>query len=476
MAEFQDMLKSLLKESGYTIYSLSTEIGIDRSYLSKILSGKRKMPYEIFSTISDTIDITENSKIALTQSYISEIFGNEKFESYFYHLTRGMNDTESAFKTNITEVKDDFLAFNSKLDLFNFSEFFISNKNQSSVLYTNFPVSILRNITSKKENCDFRCIVNSNGKDKYVSIFDLIKLNLLNCTSYIDESGTFEWSKQEFYPYIAISDNSLLFADKKFEKGYYIKNATLADMYKKDFSRICKYLKVNSQIHDDILNVREPVMKYIFNRKIHRVLNNTLSVVAFMSRKDWEELAQSDLPDRGYLINTTYDYYQEFFKGIETHIFISSVSGLDDFCKTGVVHEMPVEYSKPLSIETRIALLEKMAVCIKTDPNKYKLNFLKTSTLEKDEILLTVESSIDPKSEYKATLIAMSASKSQKAFFPGNYLFLSTDKDAIEEYNTFFDLMRISDRMMTNEETLAVIEDRILRLKYNANNVNSALN
>lgn len=345
MPKIQDILKELIKESENTVYSLSTATGIERSYLSKIISGKRKMSFENFIAIAEAVSQNTEKHTELVDAYISDIFGRDKFETYFNNIT-GDVINETFDKKSITiENTADFASFDYQLDLFNFAKFLMSDENNVKRIYTNVPVGVLLNLTGKKEACDFRCIVSTAAKGATVSIFDLIKLNLICCTSYIDEGNTLSKIKQEFYPYVIITDDTVLFAKKDLNSGYYIRNSALADMYAKDFLHMCKYMKVNSQIHDDILNVKEPISKYLFNRQVHRILNNNLSVVPFMTRNDWEELARPELPDRGYLINTTYEYYQEFFSSIDTHIFIAPIAGLSDFCESGIVQEMPVEYS-----------------------------------------------------------------------------------------------------------------------------------
>lgn len=474
MSELQENLRELIKESELTIYALATKSGIERSYLSKILSGKRKMSFDNFISIVDAVCENEESRAKLIDSYISEMFSRERFETYFNHLTNDITKQAPKVRTTVTEIPDGLTCINSQLEILSFANYLLSDKNETTRIYTNFPVTSLLSVACERENCDYRCIVNPALNEKTVSIFDLIRLNLICCTSYIDD-GSSARSKNTLFPYVIITDNYVLFSAKDLKSGYCVKNSELADLYAKEFSGLCKRMKVNSQIHDDILNVKEPISKYLFKRQTHRIVNNSLSVVPFMTRNDWEELARPDLPDRGYLINTTYEYYHEFFDSIETHIFLAPLSGLINFCETGIVSEMPPEYSTPLSVKTRIALLERIIEYIKYHPEKYKLNFFKTTTIDASEPVFSIESAFDPKADCKTTLITMSADKTKKTYFMGNYIFLSTDKDAVTEYNTFFDLLRVSDKVMTRDETLAAIEDRLLRLKYNDKNINTAI-
>lgn len=62
MSKFQNTLKDLIKEGENTISALSAATGIERSYLSKIISGKRKMSFESFIAIADAV--SHNAKNA----------------------------------------------------------------------------------------------------------------------------------------------------------------------------------------------------------------------------------------------------------------------------------------------------------------------------------------------------------------------------------------------------------------------------
>ncbi len=465
MAQFQEILKTLIKESDYTIYSLATATGIERSHLSKILSGTRKMSFRNFYAVLNAVCKSDLKRNELTEAYISEVFGKEKFENYFGHMTFNIGK-EPKTKTSVTEITEDYLIFNNQLELLNYAAYLLSDKNKTKRVYTNFPTSILLDVASKKENCDFRCIVNSTAKGKTVSVFDLIKLNLLCCTSYIDDSRNTDRNKQQLYSFLIVTDDIVLLAKKDFKKGYYIRNRDLADMYATDFEILCKSMKINSQVHDNILDVKAPISKSIFGRQLHRVAGSNICVIPFMTTEDWDELARDDLPDRDYMIATTRAYYKEYFDGIETHAFITPLSGLIDFCEVGLVREVPTDYSKPLKVETRIAILERLAKFIKEHPDKYKINILKNNKYEKTDVIMSIESASDPRPEVETSLIAMASDQSIEGYFPGNYLFISTDSDSIAEYNDFFDLLSISNRVMTKDETLATIEDRILRLKY----------
>lgn len=64
MFKVQNKIKEIIKEQGQTIYSLSNETGIERTYLTKILSGKRNFSLDKFLLILDTLNVAGEEKIS----------------------------------------------------------------------------------------------------------------------------------------------------------------------------------------------------------------------------------------------------------------------------------------------------------------------------------------------------------------------------------------------------------------------------
>lgn len=464
MFKVQNKIKEIIKEQGQTIYSLSNETGIERTYLTKILSGKRNFSLDKFLLILDTLNVAGEEKKQLIEDYINENFSKSKFETYGEYLsTSFLKENEKS--TSITEIKADFMVFHNRRKLMDFVEYFLSTKNRSDRLYTNFPTSTILSLGERRTDCDFRCIVaNTETKEVNISVFDLIKLSLYCCVTYVEKNAT-EKPKNEFYPYAMIADDSILLANKGLDKGYYLKNKDIADMYANDFCHIIKGVNANSQIYDDILNVKEIIQKNIFFKKVHRVITSNFFAIAFMNYDEFEELAREDLPERQYLIDITHAYYREFFNSTDLHKFIISHDSITDFCETGIIHEMPISYSRPLSLETRLNILKRIIQALEETPSKVSLNFLKNSKPTDFEINLDIETGVSKDSD-NITSIVMSGDESKTNYFPGNYFFLSTDKNANSDFNDYFDLLSVSSYVMTKDESLEVLKDRALRLEY----------
>lgn len=172
------------------------------------------------------------------------------------------------------------------------------------------------------------------------------------------------------------------------------------------------------------------------------------------------------MPERQYLIDITHAYYKEFFNSIDLHKFIISYDSITDFCETGIIHEMPISYSKTLSLQTRLTILNRIIQALEETPSKVSLNFLKSSNPSDFKINLDIETGVSKDDDNNITSIVMSGDESKTNYFPGNYLFLSTDKNTNADFNDYFDLLSVSSYVMSKEESLEVLKDRALRLEY----------
>lgn len=154
MGNLQETLKELIKESGRTIYSFSNEVQIERTYLTKILSGKRNLTLDKFLMIIDALKVDKKQRYELIEAYIVETFSKSKFEAYSEYLSTAFLRVKEK-STTITQIESDLIIFDDRRRLLDFAEFFLSEDNFSSRLYTNFPTSTLLLIAQERTNCDF---------------------------------------------------------------------------------------------------------------------------------------------------------------------------------------------------------------------------------------------------------------------------------------------------------------------------------
>lgn len=470
MSKLSNRLKELLNETDKSVYCFSAQTNIERTYLTKILSGQRAITLDKFLAIVNALSLDSTHRHELVEMYLDESFSKTKYQTYCDCLSYSFF-APPGLSSPVTGIDGDFIPFDNKYRLFDFAVFFLSPENPTERLYTNFPTATLLTMAQQRTDCDFRCIVHSDDKENPVTVFDLIKLNLLCCVSYTAKTSA-DKKRNDFFPYVIVSDDGILFSNKRFDSGYYIKNKTLADIYAKEFCKLTHTMNVGTHIHNDILDVKELMRNNMFSKKIHRVLSSNFCAITFMTREEFSELAREELPNREYLIDTTYEYYRSFFDSSDMHRFVTNLDGLTSFCETGIIGEMPLSYSRPLSVQTRINILKRIIEALEAENAKFTIGFVKTSGVDRFEINIDAESGISKENEKASSLIVMSADKARENYFPGNRLFLSTEENANNDFNDFFDLFSVSQYVTNKKESIEILKDRMLRLVYSAKSAN----
>lgn len=460
-----DKLRDLISASGKSIYSFANVIKMDRTYLSKILTGKRNLTVDKLALIVNALELDSRQRDEVIDDYIAENFSRSKFEMYTEGLLNNFSE-KSAKNTLITKIDNDITVFENYRRLADFVQFYLSNDNGSARLYTNFPTSELLLHAEKRENCDFRCVINPGEKKEPISVLELMKLCLFCCVCY-DSKDVLD--KSYFSPYVIIGDDCVIFANKKLDKGYCVRNRDVADMYAADFVRSLNRVRAGTQTSDNILDLKALHLQHEFYAKTDRTVISRLCTVLFMSHEDFDEVAREDLPDREYLIDSTYEHYKESFKNTESFMLIHTINGLDAFCENGIISEFPLSYCRPLSVQTRVNILKRIVRCVKENPSKYTLNFLKNTGIKCLDNRYDIESRVSKENDEETVVFIATSDNTQENVFSGNYTFCSTNTSTNKEFNDFFDLLSLSSYVMTREESIAVLEDRIVRLEYSLN-------
>lgn len=466
MDNYLKQLTCIIKNSDSSIYAIATEIGIDRSYLSKMLSGKRTMSIDVLCTLLKTVCKDSAKREEIVNLYIHDVFGAAKFEKYCSYLSNSFLEKASFEETILGFKIPDYVEFDSRIKLLICAANMMSHEKAPSRIFTNFPITDFLEIAKRQQNCDYRCIISSNSKDKNTSVFDQMKLVFLNCVCYANENDEESIDSNDFCPYIIIANDGVLFASDDLESGYYLRNSQLADFYAAKFESKCNQLKSCALVHNDVLEIRDTVGQLIDeNIATDRVIETHFSAVSFMDLDDWDELARDDLPEREYLKAATYSHYKKIFDCIDFHDVLTTRNGLIDFCENGTVYEVPANYCKPLSIKTKIVILERMRDCIINNPNKFSMRLIKNNSLDKANDSIYIQTFTPYDENHRIALQASKKDKREEDDLIGKYYFSSTDRNTVENYNEFFDLFKMSDRVMSAEESLTILEDAIVRLK-----------
>lgn len=105
MESIQTLIKHYIEINGYTIYSISTQSGVNRTTLQKVLSGQRKITKEIYERLLPYFSLSPLDKEELDQAFLIEQIGQERFQSHM-EIKRILELPSSALYQSTTRPSD----------------------------------------------------------------------------------------------------------------------------------------------------------------------------------------------------------------------------------------------------------------------------------------------------------------------------------------------------------------------------------
>ena len=105
MESIQTLIKHYIEINGYTIYSISTQSGVNRTTLQKVLSGQRKITKEIYERLLPYFSLSPLDKEELDQAFLIEQIGQERFQTHM-EIKRILELPSSALYQNATHASD----------------------------------------------------------------------------------------------------------------------------------------------------------------------------------------------------------------------------------------------------------------------------------------------------------------------------------------------------------------------------------
>lgn len=480
MSQFLETLSSAIKNHGMTIYSLAAASGIERSYLSKILGGKRSMSTENFSNIMSVIPFSVEEEKTLRALFIAETYGKDRFENYI-DIINNLSDLTAIRRRNAGVIKvsldldGETVRFDSVKDFANILEAVIDGEMASdgeSRIYTNIDSEVLFDVIKKyprNPRTDFRQIIAvGNDANSYSKIISrTLKFGILRYpTNYYNVADSSERTNSLFPCYLITSD-ICVFADSGLREGYLIKNKAVADTHAERFLSVLKNTESYIDRINDIMESKERHANILKDGCEHVYAIETCFCPPFYMTKDmWSQIARPEVPDREFLIDSTYEYYCRFRKCIDKFTIVISKNGLMSFVKDGIVSQIPREYAMPLTPENRLRVLESFREHYSSEKNRLFLIKENTFRIE-DRIDAEIFDNRNTKNAINMLLAVDSEAQPMK--FVGNFCFNFSDKNTVLDFLEFINCFTVSGNCYSEEESLAIVDEEIRKLRYELN-------
>lgn len=480
MTKFSQTLSEIIKNKKLPVYALAKKSGIDRSHLSRAITGERKLSPEAFDRLAQTLELTPTEERKLRLFYVAENFGDHRYGKYVDFISK-MSRLDEAFantkgtKTGINislDFEGNILSFSDPLEMANALSYIVKKEfdknDEKSRIYTNLPSKIvfptLRKCSEKlPAGFDFRHLIAISNEKEYDldMIFNIVRFMDYGCvTRYYNAPSAPEEHIDLLYPYYVITKEFTFFISVDFEKSFIVKDEFFADENARTFIEKEKNTKKYVNIYDNVLDCKENC------KEIHALGFDTLMTFGtfcatlYMSEDMWEQIAKTDLPGRDYLIKSTYEYYRTFAKEFKNISFVYTKESIDEFIETGVVKNIPIEYADPLTYENRFKVLTKFRKIITQE------NF----RVVKDGYLgniknVCIEVYRNESGDARKHLTFFSETENAPTHYLGNVGCNIDEQNTIDDFLEFSRYFLVSGACYSAEESVAIIDDAIEKCK-----------
>ncbi len=477
MNNFSKLLTDVLKKKKIPVYQLAKQCKIERSLLSRVLSGKRKLSADAFSRLIEQLSLSSTEEKELRQIYVNDHFGEAHYRKYFNFINSlsQFNENSASFDIQSPAIKinlnfpEKALAFSNILDTANVIDFVIDEellKNTDTCrIYTNLNLktifrSLSKHVNKLPKNFDFKHLIPISRSKEFDldTLFEAIRLMNLGCFSqYYNVDSTPEQHIDQLYPYFIITSDMTFFIGADLQNSFIIKDKDFSDKNAHLFAEKTKKTKQYVRAFNDVLECKENY------KEIHSLGFDSFMAFGifcgtlYMTKDMWEQIAKDDLPGREYLIKSTYEYYQSFADDYDNKAFIYSKESIDSFVETGIVKSIPTEYAEPLTTENRLRVLEKF----RKDIEKNKNFILVKDGILKNLMDFSIEVFTKSDNEKLKHLSFAYQNNNAPMHFLGNMSCNIDEEKTINDFLEFTKYFAVSGTCYTHEESLKIIDDAI---------------
>lgn len=214
--------------------------------------------------------------------------------------------------------------------------------------------------------------IDNRGKlDNFSKFINILPLLLNNyCPYYCYTEGNIHSEISLLYPYYLITNTNLLLISLDFSEAIILTDAKIINQYKNSFLSILSKCK---KIKHEVYHFQS--MPYLFNDCIdensHKNkisgLNEGFCALPFMTKKQLLYMFEDKIDNAEQTITQLIDCY----KKASDFISFVPVESIKEFVETGTDVHTPTDFAKPLSIEYRIEILQKIYSYVENADNYF---------------------------------------------------------------------------------------------------------
>lgn len=476
MSDFITYLNEILEYSTKTKGELASELGINRTTLSKYLSGQRFMSKDVFFHLLEMLHLTAIQKKKLGELFNKEICGDywndfcytkesltnygtitylEKFSSMYNKM---------ATKVIYKPVKDGY--YKNRILITNIIKHVINIETQAEspliYFYFNFQsyelVDFLeQNYMVYRDKIDmkghiFFSMKKSDRHNNFMKLMRMVPLMFSGYNVYCSFFETDSESQTVLYPYYIITGTYVVLISNDFNSALVQSDKNVISAYIGRFRESinsCDSFKCREISSFETPNIVCSLMQEQAKQYYMNCINGAFCVAPFLTAEHYNYIFNDlDISDeeKNNIITLSLSSYNYFLQNPKT-IICSPTEALIEFVKTGEESPITDTFGKPLRLDDRIYLLEKVRAFIE---NGGKYCLYNGAEFPHNHMNINLFSDYDIVFYYN-----------DKKKNNGNFFLLSVPNGLLEELSDFIAYFQKTSYVLTLEQSIAEIDKAI---------------
>lgn len=379
--KFGELLRKMIEKSNFTIYSLSKQSGLNRTFIQKVLAGERSLSKKQLNQLLPFLHLTPEETIQLEQSRLIEQIGLSTFVrcQYIKDLAENIGmkkaDNISANIINYIPLSNYSFptVFQHQYQIINLI-YTMAKESSYLYLYSSFDSTFIVEMLEILQREEFESI-------QITHLIPFIKgslehnsymINNVKMLSYIlpfafqnptDYHANFYYEDFSIgqtnllFPYYLISDKYVLVFSRDYRNAMLLGDSPHA-YYKGAFEKLNSSATSLFQCIDTPLSVLEYYCS-LKQTNCAYALDRQPCILHYIDEDMPNNLIYNHVELKQLITNVILARHHQLQEITET-ITTFTWQGLVDFVKNGIIYDYPQEFSRPFTPEERLLILNRI--------------------------------------------------------------------------------------------------------------------
>ena len=477
MVTFGEYLCNIIQRYNLTISSVASRANIDRTLLSKAISGSRSLNRATFRKLISVLEPTKYETDTLTELYAASYFGETNYariqmlKKYFtqnnirtsassgHYILPGSQaevSDKTVFTDNIYSTKE--LIIRELQNEWNFVHPLIYTNYSFDTDFITEQLFLLMDKQEKK--ADLKHLVAFTAEDKKTDEINRFSVAVRFrqkgfATRYFITGDSKNHSADVPFPYYIVLSGAVLLFDGNLDSAVCIKDKTFALAYKAKFSAAFESSENLVKTLKDYTNPRELFLPYCSSTHEMTTFTNSLSLFINNSTINLISFDINDISCIRY-INQLCDINSHIMSDCSFYNIILYKNAITDFIENGKIHGIPDEFGITVAPENRHRFLQEILHSTQQQHVSFCITDDSISNIS-DNIMITLFKS----ETFRNNLVLTNTFTS-----PGNTdikssCILTTDDAIVRTYSNFVDYLILFSYTANNQISLEYLEKQI---------------